>query len=307
LPPSNPTVNRRTFSKLLAGAAGLRAQAQNTIEAGGAKIDVSFHGEFDLSHAELMNWVERCAAAVTRYFGRFPVARASIAVAEGRRAGVSSGRSFGENGAHSRLMVGRHATAKNLEDDWMLTHEMVHFGFPSVEERHHWMEEGSATYIEPIARVETGWLTAEKIWNDMIRDMPQGLPQPGDQGLDNTHTWGRTYWGGAIFCLLADLEIRKRTKNKKGLQDALRAVNAAGGSIETEWPLERAFEIGDRTTGSNCLMELYREMGSKPVPVDLPALWKQLGVVRQDDRVTFDDHAPLAKIRAAITTSSTLP
>ena len=42
--------------------------------------------------------------------------------------------------------------------------------------------------------------------------MPKGLPQAGDQGLDNTGTWGREYWGGAMFCLLADIEIRKATK-----------------------------------------------------------------------------------------------
>jgi hypothetical protein len=293
-------VNRRTFAKFVAGAAAARAQDCNCIKAGGAIIDVSFRGEFDLPQEQLMAWVDRCARSVTRYFGRFPVAHASIVIVEGHRGGVSSGRSFGESGAHSRITVGGHVTAKNLEDDWVLTHEMVHFGFPSVEDRHHWIEEGSATYVEPIARAQIGWLTPEKIWNDMVRDMPQGLPEPGDQGLDNTHTWGRTYWGGAIFCLLADIEIRKQTKNKKGLEDALRAINAAGGSIETDWPLERAFEIGDRATGSKCLINLYGEMGPKPVPVDLAALWKELGVIRNDDRVTFDDRAPLAEIRAAI-------
>ena len=44
--------------------------------------------------------------------------------------------------------------------------------------------------------------------------------QGGGFGLDNTHTWGRTYWGGAMFCLLADVEIRRRTHNRRGLQDA---------------------------------------------------------------------------------------
>jgi len=38
---------------------------------------------------------------------------------------------------------------------------------------------------------------------------------------------GPHYWGGALFCLQADLEVRKRTGNAKGLQDALR-----GGSTK---------------------------------------------------------------------------
>ena len=49
-----------------------------------------------------------------------------------------------------------------------------------------------------------------------MKSMPFGLPKEGDKGLDYTHTWGRTYWGGAIFCLLADIEIRQQTNNKNG-------------------------------------------------------------------------------------------
>jgi hypothetical protein len=220
---------------------------------------------------------------------------------QARRSGVSNGRTFGEHGAHCQLSVGQHTTEVELKDDWMCTHEMVHLAFPSVEESHHWIEEGSATYVEPIARVKIGQLTAAQVWRDMVRDMPQGLPEAGDQGLDRTHSWGRTYWGGAIFCLLADVGIRKSTNNSKGLQDALRGINHAGGSIEVEWPLQKALELGDRATGTKTLMELYQKMSSKPVAVDLPDLWKQLGIRSSQGSVTFDDQAPLAAIRAAIT------
>jgi hypothetical protein len=177
---------------------------------------------------------------------------------------------------------------------------MVHFSFPSVADRHHWIEEGIATYVEPIARASVGILTTEQVWGEMLRDMPQGLPQAGDRGLDHTHTWGRTYWGGAIFCLMADVEIRKRTGNAKGLQDALRAINRAGGTIEADWPFERAFKIGDKATDGSTLMELYDQMASKPVAVDLPHLWAQLGVRANGRRVALDDQAPWAAIRSGI-------
>ena len=65
--------------------------------------------------------------------------------------------------------------------------------------------------------------------------LPKGLPAPGDRGLDNTHTWGRTYWGGALFCLVADVEIHHRTNNRYGLQDALRGIVRAGGNMEHDW------------------------------------------------------------------------
>ena len=135
----------------------------------------------------------------------------------------------------------------------------------------------------------------------MVRDMPKGDPQPGDQGLDNTHTWGRTYWGGAQFCLLADVAIREQTHNKKGLQDALRAIVAAGGTIDQNWPIEKAFAAGDAGTGTHVLEDQYKRMASTPVTIDLEALWKKLGIVRTETGIRFDSTAPEAAIREAIT------
>ena len=281
---------------------GLRASsASNRIMVSGSTIDVSIDSEqFDLGQTALLDWVTRSAQAVTAYFGRFPVAHARVHITVSQHGRVSHGVSFGQGGAHCRISVGQHATLADLYNDWELTHEMIHFSFPSVEDRHHWIEEGIATYVEPIARASVGILSAEQVWGEMVRDMPQGLPQAGDLGLDHTHTWGRTYWGGALFCLMADVEIRKRTGNSKSLQDALRAINRAGGSIEVDWPLERALEMGDKATDGRTLMELYGQMSSKPVEVDLAQLWTQLGVRSDGQGVALDDQAPLAAIRSGI-------
>jgi hypothetical protein len=276
------------------------------IEVGGSVLDVFVDSdEFELGRAALTDWVARSANAVTGYFGRFPVARARVYITVAQHGRISGGVSYGDGGAHCRISVGRDATLKDLYNDWELTHEMVHFGFPSVDDRNHWMEEGTATYVEPIARASIGIVTAERVWGDMLRDIPQGLPEAGDLGLDRTHTWGRTYWGGALFCLIADIEMRRRTRNVKGLQDALRAINGAGGTIEAEWPLQRALKIGDQATDGNTLMELYSKMGLQPVDVDLAHLWRQLGVRLSGETIVLDDRAPWAAIRASICRSIT--
>jgi hypothetical protein len=173
----------------------------------------------------------------------------------------------------------------------------------SLPDEQHWMEEGVATYVEPIARVQAGQLTPARIWGDMVAGMHNGEPESGDRGLDRTHTWGRTYWGGALFCLVADIEIRKQTGNTRGLQDALRAIVQAGGTIDKDWPVERILHIGDRATGTSVLEHLYGRWSTSPVEVDLPGLWSQLGVQVKSGRVTFDDTAPLSKIRVGITTA----
>jgi len=303
-------LTRRSAVRSLSGlaASGLLPVARgqdnpSVLRVGGATIEVNFRSDrFDLSRQAMLDWIATGARAVSSYFGRFPVPEAHIAVvmAEGRRGGRIDGVSFGDGGARSRLTVAQHVTADDLSRDWVATHEMVHYGFPSMTREHHWIEEGSATYIEPIARAQVGNLSVAQVWGDMVRYMPQGLPADGDQGLDNTHTWARTYWGGALFCLLADVGIRRQTRSRKGLVDALRAVNRAGGNIESDWPIERAFQVGDKATGTRVLTSLYQQMAPKPMPVDLPDLWKQLGVRRDGGQTTFDNDAPLAKVRAAI-------
>ncbi len=48
-------------------------------------------------------------------------------------------------------------------------------------------------------------------------------------------------------------------------------------------------------------MPLYQKMKKQPYPVDLDALWKELGVEREGDTAKFIDSAPFAKTRDAIT------
>jgi hypothetical protein len=287
----------------LAGSRRILRGADPTqrLDLGGASLEVYISPDnFVPGNSALLDWVRRSARAVMAYFARFPVERARLYITVTERGRVSRGVTYGEDGAHITISVGRNATLDDLYKDWELIHEMVHLGFPSVSRSHHWIEEGIATYVEPIARASIGILTAEEVWGDMRRDMPQGLPHAGDQGLDRTHTWGRTYWGGALFCLSADVEIRRRTGNAKGLQDALQAINHAGGTVESEWPLERALRIGDEATQGRTLTELYRKMAMQPFAVDLDQLWEQLGVGEKGGRSVLDDRAPWASTREAI-------
>src|SRR5205085_4297498 len=94
---------------------------------------------------------------------------------------------------------------------------------------------------------------------------------------------------------------REKSHNRKGLQDALRAIRNSGGVIDQDWEIEQAFSVGDKATGTTVLRDLYRKWSDKPVTVDLDSLWKKLGVELKDGRVIFNDQAPEASIRRAIT------
>jgi hypothetical protein len=268
----------------------------------GGVIHVAFApGDIALPKAKILDWITMSAKAVATYYGHFPVKTLKLLLVPVDGPRVQGGTTWGYRGAAIRIMLGRQSSEDNLRNDWVMVHEMVHTALPDMDERNAWLSEGLAVYIEPIARVQAGDLTDKEIWLAMARDMPKGLPQSGDEGLDNTDTWGRKYWGGAMFCLLADVEIRKQSDNKSGLQDAMRGVLATGGNHEQDWPIERVLSTADKAVGLGVLTHLHNEMGSKPVRPDLEALWRNLGVSVQDGVVTFDDKAPLAAIRQAIT------
>ncbi len=237
------------------------------------------------------------------YYGRFPVPHLTLRISPFSGHGVRHGMTWGMHGGLIKIGFGSDTTRAELMNDWMLTHEMIHLAFPSVADEHHWIEEGISTYVEPLARIRVSNMHEEEMWADLVRDMPKGQPQSGDEGLDKTHTWGRTYWGGALFCFVADVEIRRQTQNKKGLQDALRGILDAGGNITNDWELTQAFKIGDQATGTTVLTDQYNQMKDRPVTVDLQEKWKQLGVESEGHTVRLLDDAPESAIRRAITGS----
>ncbi|KAA6463192.1 hypothetical protein DYQ86_07690 [Acidobacteria bacterium AB60] len=263
------------------GSAGPVAETHR-LELGERSLQVDFAaGDLDLGTGSVLAHVQKAAQAVVAYYGKFPVEARVLIVPVAGQDGVLQGTTWGGVRGwqgFTRMRIGQHTTQQELDEDWMMTHELVHMAFPTMPDDQHWIEEGLSTYVEPVARVQTGELKAEAIWRDMARDMPKGEPREGDQGIDHTHTWGRTYWGGALFCLVADVAIRRETHNQKGLQDALRAIVERGGTINHDWDLPRALEVGDEATGTQVLMQQYAAWKDKAVTVDLEKLWAELGV-----------------------------
>jgi len=204
--------------------------------------------------------------------------------------------SFGVPSPLIRIRVGRDVSDAQLHDDWILTHEMVHLAVPQLPLRQRWLHEGIATYVEALARGQAGRVSAAAVWQGWYRAMAQGQPASDDRGLDHTPTWGRTYWGGALFCLRADVELRRRGDVGRGLQRALQGVLAAGGDYRVRWAASRVLATADAAVGGRTLSRLYDEMKDRPVRVDLESLWRELGVEADGLR----DDAPLAPVRRAI-------
>lgn len=257
--------------------------------------------DFHLPEKHLLDWVLRSARATATFYGRFPVAQVRISLEPDSGAWVGDGVAWASPDARIRLRIGRDIKAKTLKDDSTLVHEMTHLGFPDLDDIHLWLHEGIATYVETIARAQAGETTPARAWAYFAEEMTQGLPEKGDKGLNDTESIDRRYWGGAMFCLVADIEIRRRTNNRFGLKHALRAVLDAGGTLAQTWEVERVLKIADRAVGVPVLSELFPTWKDKSVSPDLDRLWAELGIRRGGEAVRLVDTAPLAAIRRGIT------
>lgn len=252
------------------------------------------------TRTEAQRWLARSARAVTAYLGRFPAPHAVITLVAGAGAGIRSGLTFNGPQPGIRVVVGVNTTHEQFLTDWIMVHEMVHLAISQLPRRHNWFHEGAATYVEIISRARDGLTSSASAWEQLMRNLHQGLPLPGEGGMDGTQRWGRLYWGGALFCLLADLEIRRRTENRLGLQQALAGLVAADSHYGQRWSMERTLQVADSAVGTPALTELYMQMKDAAVAPDLPQLFRELGLQRSDAGFQVLAEAPRAGARRAI-------
>ncbi len=282
--------------------AGEDVGQSGVVTVGGAKLKVIVEGRSpSMSASAYEGWVRRSGQMIADYYGgTLPVPGLEIKLVTDGRGSVGYGHH--RQGRWITVHCGHRTKQSSLDGDWVMVHEMLHATFPDLPDRHRWMQEGLSTYLEKIVRARAGDIDEENVWRRLSKSMHHGRPRRGDLGLDRTHTWGRTYWGGALFWMVADVELRRATDNGKGLRDALLHIAAKGGNARKVWATSKVCEACDAGTGTTIVSDLYAAMAEAPGDVDLERLWGELGIVNYGyDSIDLDDRAPLAGIRRAIT------
>jgi len=295
------------------------------VQATGGTIDVAMlTGGRRASDATLVRWVHDTAVALDTVYDRFPVTRAQIfLVPEPGSRRVEMGRTLPAGGASIAVFVGSKAREADLYDDWILAHEMFHLGVPSFWQEGRWLDEGLATYYEPVLRARAGLQTESELWREFSAEMQRGLGRPGDPALTETSDHDRVYWGGALFVLHADMQIRARTKGARSLDDGLRAVLAKGGDATRIWSVDYFLRVIDEAVGVPVTTEMLAQAAlpvgapcsahtsgsalgwSGPCPPagqeGLAGLWRDLGIERPAaGKVALRGDAPLAGMRQRI-------
>ncbi|WP_010164515.1 hypothetical protein [Sphingomonas sp. PAMC 26617] len=283
--------------------AALRSQPGQDLKIGGGTITIVFaDGAPGLARGPVLSWIRTAAMALTAYFGRFPVRDYGLLIIAEPGDRVGHATTYGYAGSATRIHVGRDAGRAAFDRDWVLVHELVHSALPDLPRRALWLQEGNATYVEPIARAQIGQLSPQTLWKEAVAGMAQGNPQPGDAGMDGTQAWRRLYWGGALFWLLAEIGIYRATNGTRSLRDALRRINSVSGGNTASWSPEHLMMVGDAAIGATTLIDLYTRFATTAVSTNLVDLFQELGVAPgADGEPVFDNRAPLAKLRERIT------
>lgn len=263
-------------------------------------------GTSEGGRADLLDWIERTAAAQSNYWRGFTASQALVGVVPAVRSrGSGYGRALSGGGVSVMIEVDNNVDRRRLFDDWVLTHELIHTGMPYIRGRGTWFMEGAATYVEPIVRARAGWKTEDEVWREWVDNMPQGT-QAFSVGLANA-SGRQNYWGGAIFMLMADIGLRRATNGAKGLEDCVGGVLWGGLDGTRRVSVDDYAAACDRATGAAVMSSLVDRHFHKAEAVDLAALWRDLGVSIVANLVVLDDRAPSAQWRKMIVPGSLPP
>src|SRR5205823_10698961 len=120
------------------------AMTQKHVEIAGAEIEINFEpGRLQVTEKEVVDWVSSSARAVAAYFGRFPLRNLTVVIRPSGGKGVHYGNAvgYGKGSATITTYVGAASNKGDLDEDWVMAHEMIHLGFPSLPDGYSWMEE----------------------------------------------------------------------------------------------------------------------------------------------------------------------
>jgi hypothetical protein len=261
-----------------------------------ARLDVAVLGDkpYAMDDASMRTWIEEAARITVPLFGRFPVDRATLFVvpADGEEE-VVFGKVLSLAGASVVLVVGDRMPSAARHRDWVLVHELFHLGFPTFRGEGRWLGEGLATYYEPLLRARAGWTSDTEVFRQFARNLPRGQPSSSPLGLAARDDADSIYWGGALFCLAADVRIREETRGRRSLDDVVRAALARGGNATRVWSLRDVLQLGDATTGTRVLSDMYERHVLSNERIDVEALLAALGAGAEGT----DDTKPLAWVR----------
>jgi hypothetical protein len=261
--------------------------------------------------AALREWVSGGARALVSAYGRLPVPDVQLLVVPMARGDepVPWGEVQRGGGDAVHLYIDQRRPAAEFMADWVLVHELGHLLHPNIAATDRWLSEGIASYYQNVLRARAGLMSAARAWDKLHAGFERGIrgTAPGHSLAEASETmmrdrsFMRVYWSGAAIALLADVQLRRRSRGEQSLDTALAAFGACCLPADRSWSASELLRELDRLTDSGVFMELYRQYVDSDRFPDLGALYAELGLQPiSKTSLRLDPTAPQAAIRAAI-------
>ena len=157
----------------------------------------------------------------------------------------------------------------DLLSDWTLYHELAHLFLPFLGRQQSWFAEGFASYMQYQLMHSAGVLSTDDMWaryREKIEraasryDMPDRTFTEAARALRARRDYPTEYWGGAVYFLRVDAELRRRGSSVPELVSAF----VACCRFEAR-SLEALIETLDRLAGASVfsreLVDFRRAVG----------------------------------------------
>ncbi len=284
--------------------------AQETLAVEGTTLDVVRLGAAARGEIPVSDWLGGAIRAIRTLDPALPLPRVQVLLTPTYHGpeGVGFGLVSRGGGRSTLFTVDPSAGPSAFRGDWQATHEFTHLLQPVFYDDDAWFGEGLATYYQEVLRARVGAIPVTQCWEDLLRGLRAGLAEGSDATLAEesaamrrTRRYVRVYWWGTAVALTLDVALRRAGTGS--LDAGVRAVHAAAARApERAWRATEALRVMDEAMGTTACGAMGREALAAQQYPDVMATLRELGVRAEDGGVVrFDDGAPLAAVREAIT------
>jgi hypothetical protein len=281
---------------------------ETSIALEGGTLHVAVIGEHDRARRErLFAWLRRVAKAALSAYGHLALADVQVLVIPvgAQDEAVVFGQSTrGQGNALTLFVDPAHGDAE-FNRDWVAVHELSHLFHPYLGDRGAWLAEGLATYYQNVLRARAGLLTPVQAWAALDDGFVRGRKRTrGDSTLEAASgkmgDFQRIYWSGTAYWLAVDVELRRASRDRLSVDEALRRFDACCLPSERSWAPDEFVAKLDALIGSDVFSKTFRVYRVRRDFPDLAALYAALGIRHDGDQLRFDETAPDAPLRRSI-------
>lgn len=290
---------------------GIGHFTETSIALEGGLLHVALFGEPNAQRSEhLIGWLQRVGKAAVSAYGRLALRDVQVLVLPvgAQSEAVVFGQSTRGQGNALTLFVDTAQSNAAFNHDWVAVHELSHLFHPYLGDRGAWLAEGLATYYQNVLRARAGLLTPEQAWEQLDDGFTRGRNAThGDDTLEaasaemsERHNFQRIYWSGAAYWLDVDIELRRASRNRLSVDEALRRFDVCCLPSERRWAPDEFVTKLDTVIGSDVFSKRFREYRERRDFPDLAKPYRDLGIRHKGAALDFDENAPASDVRRAI-------